>query len=63
MPAPRSDNSQRWLYSQGCLRSKNSGSPTLIAASSSIWACSSGGGCLRSPWRASASEVKYTAMV
>jgi hypothetical protein len=54
---------QRGECSQGSLRSKNSGSPTLIAASSSISACSSGGGCLRSPSRASASEVKYTAMV
>ena len=42
-------------YGQGRLRSKNSGSPTLRAAISSIWACSSGGSSLRSPSRASTS--------
>jgi EAL domain-containing protein (putative c-di-GMP-specific phosphodiesterase class I) len=49
---------QRGEYSQGWVRSKNSGSPTLSAAISSIWAFSSGGGSLRSPSRAAASEVK-----
>jgi hypothetical protein len=62
MPAPE-PSAQRGEYSQGCLRSKNSGSPMLRAAISSIWAWISVGGCLRSPSRASASEVKYTAMV
>src|SRR6266536_5778830 len=56
-------SAQRGEYSQGCLRSKNSGTPTLSAAISSIWAFSSGGGSLRSPSRAASSEVKYNAMV
>src|SRR5207244_13379479 len=49
--------------SQGSFRSKNSGTPTLSLSISSIWAFSSGGGSLLSPSRASASEVKYSAMV
>jgi hypothetical protein len=47
----------------GRLRSKNSVSPTLTLFISSICACSSGGISLRSPSRASASEVKYMIMV
>ena len=47
----------------GCLRSKNSGSPMLSLFISSICACNSGGGSLRSPSRASASEVKYMTIV
>ncbi len=47
----------------GCLRSKNSGSPMLSLFISSIWACNSGGSSLRSPSRASASEVKYMTIV
>lgn len=47
----------------GCLRSKNSGSPMLRLFISSIWACNSGGSSLRSPSRASASEVKYMTIV
>jgi hypothetical protein len=47
----------------GRLRSKNSVSPTLSLFISSICACSSGGISLRSPSRASASEVKYMTMV
>jgi hypothetical protein len=49
---PGGGRSQRGEYSQGCLRSKNSGSPTLSAFISSIWAFASGGGSLRSPSRA-----------
>jgi hypothetical protein len=60
---PRPGKSQRGAYSQGCLRSKNSGTPMLSCCISSIWAFSSGGGSLRSPSRAAASEVKYIAMV
>jgi len=64
MAAPRRDEPpQRGAYSQGCLRSKNSGSPMLSCCISSICAFSSGGGSLRSPSRASASEVKYIVMV
>ncbi len=47
----------------GCLRSKNSVSPTVSLPISSICACNSGGSSLRSPSRASASEVKYMTMV
>ena len=47
----------------GCLRSKNSGSPTLSLFISSMFACKCGGTSLRSPSRASASEVKYMTMV
>ena len=47
----------------GLLRSKNSVSPTLSLFISSICACNSGGISLRSPSRASASEVKYMTMV
>jgi hypothetical protein len=47
----------------GCLRSKNSVSPTLSLFISSMLACNSGGSSLRSPSRASASEVKYMTMV
>ena len=47
----------------GCLRSKNSGSPTLSLFISSMVACNSGGTSLRSPSRASASVVKYMTMV
>ena len=50
-------------YSQGCLRSRNSGSPMMSWLISSICAFSCGGGCLRSPSRAACSEVKYMAMV
>src|SRR5512133_1705146 len=57
----RASPAQRGEYSQGCLRSKNSGSPTLSAAISFIWTFSSGGGSLRSSSRVAASEVKYTA--
>jgi hypothetical protein len=61
--AGRGRRAQRGEYSQGSLRSKNSGSPALRDAISSIWALSLGGSSLRSPSRASASEVKYMAMV
>jgi hypothetical protein len=47
----------------GCLRSKNSGSSTVSWFISSMVACSSRGTSLRSPSRASASEVKYKTMV
>jgi hypothetical protein len=47
----------------GCLRSKNSVSPTLSLFISSMLACNSGGSSLRSPSRASASEMKYITMV
>lgn len=53
----------RGEYSQGCFRSKNSGTSMLSASISSICAFSSGGGSLRSPSRAATSEVKYNAMV
>jgi hypothetical protein len=68
-PLPRWDSSGDQLLDHlgemitGCLRSKNSVSPTLSLFISSIWACSSGGISLRSPSRASASEVKYMTMV
>ena len=47
----------------GCLRSKNSGSPMASVFISSIWARKSGGGSLRSPSRASTSDVKYMTIV
>ena len=39
MLAPHAERGSAGEYSQGCLRSKNSGSPTLSAFISSIWAC------------------------
>ncbi len=53
----------RGEISQGCLRSRNSGSPMLSWSISAICARSAGGGSLRSPSRAASSEVKYRTMV
>lgn len=54
---PASDR-QPGERSQGSLRSKYSGSPMLSPAISSSAGLRSGGGSLRSPSRASSSEVK-----
>jgi hypothetical protein len=50
-----------WIM--GCLRSKNSVSPTLSLLISSMFARNSAGISLRSPSRAAASDVKYMTMV
>ena len=61
--SPRSRGTYLGERMAGCLRSKNSVSPTLSLSISSMIARNSGGISLRSPSRASASVVKYMTMV
>src|SRR5689334_1332821 len=51
-PWPAALRAAQGEYSQGCLRSRNSVSPMMSWLISSICAISCGGGCLRSPSRA-----------